>query len=120
MLAAGIAPEIFGTEYSTPDGTCIRDFVHVQDVARAHVLLASSKDAIPNILNVGTGEGYSVRYIVDNIQQLMKTDLAIRISPPRIGDCEKLVSDPGLFRATLGFFCDLGIQDMLKSEVANR
>lgn len=120
MLTAGIAPEIFGTDYSTPDGTCIRDFVHVQDVARAHVLLASSKDAIPNILNVGTGEGYSVRYIVDNIQQLMKTDLAIRISPPRIGDCEKLVSDPGLFRATLGFFCDLGIQDMLKSEVANR
>lgn len=120
MLTAGIAPQIFGTDYSTPDGTCIRDFVHVQDVARAHVLLASSKDAIPNILNVGTGEGYSVRYIVDNIQQLMKTDLTIRISPPRIGDCEKLVSDPELFRATLGFFCDLGIQDMLKSEVANR
>ena len=120
MLTAGIAPEIFGTEYSTPDGTCIRDFVHVKDVARAHVLLASSKQAIPTILNVGTGEGYSVRYIVDNIQQLMKTDLRPRISPPRMGDCEKLVSDPGLFRDTLGFSCDLGIQDMLKSEVANR
>lgn len=87
--------EIYGNDYNTPDGTCIRDYVHVSDVAEMHLKAAQhlmeENDSV--ILNLGTGEGYSVKQIVDVVQKVIKQKIKINYLPRRDGDPTKLVSD---------------------------
>ncbi len=86
---------IFGNDYETPDGTCIRDYVHVCDLVDAHILglewLLEGKGS--RIFNLGTGHGFSVREVIDEVEQLTKRDVPILMGPRRTGDCTKLVSD---------------------------
>ena len=85
---------IFGTDYDTPDGTCIRDYVHVSDLADAHVLglqwLRDGKQS--RVFNLGTGSGFSVREVVDHSQEVTNRPVPITEGPRRAGDCTKLVS----------------------------
>lgn len=87
---------IFGTDYNTPDGTCIRDYIHVDDLANAHVLALDylNTDTNPSItLNCGYGHGYSVRQVLDVFQTVTKVSLKIIESDRRAGDPEILCAD---------------------------
>ena len=94
---------IFGTDYDTPDGTCIRDFIHVSDLATAHVstlhhLLENRKNLI---LNCGYGHGFSVREVLNVVEELVKRSLAINAGARRDGDATELISDSSLIRDVL-------------------
>jgi len=85
---------VFGTDYDTPDGTCIRDYVHVCDLVDAHVLgLKWLKDGKGSrVFNLGTGSGFSVREVIDHSRAVTNRDVPYVVGPRRAGDCTKLVS----------------------------
>lgn len=93
--------DIFGDDYDTPDGTCVRDFIHVTDLARAHVsaldYLANHQESLT--LNCGYGRGYSVREVLDAIQRIAGRPLAIRTAPRRPGDVGAVIADASRLRA---------------------
>ncbi|TWB43446.1 UDP-galactose 4-epimerase [Nitrospirillum pindoramense] len=96
---------IFGTDYDTPDGTCIRDYVHVADLASAHVLalkrlLSGSRNLTANL---GTGCGFSVREVVDTVARVTNRPIPVRIAERRPGDPAILIADPSLARSELGW-----------------
>ena len=88
--------EIFGTDYPTPDGTCIRDYIHVMDLADAHLqaldYLADGGDS--RVLNCGYGEGHSVREVVDTVKRLSGVDFPVEETSRRQGDAAEVVADP--------------------------
>src|SRR5215470_14925984 len=89
------ALEIFGDDYPTPDGTCIRDYIHVLDLAEAHVLgleYLTKADSVE--MNLGTGQGYSVKEVVTRVEQLTAHKVPTHIGPRRAGDPAELVADP--------------------------
>lgn len=104
--AAGVAPlQVFGTDYPTQDGTCIRDYIHVSDLARAHVLavrhLLDGGESLA--LNLGTGHGLSVRQIIDGVEKLTGLPLEVNWGPRRAGDPPSLTADVDLAWHRLGF-----------------
>ena len=105
--AAGKRPglTIFGTDYNTPDGTCIRDYVHVQDLVEAHVLgLNWLLDGKGNrVFNLGTGSGFSVKQVLKACRQVTGQDVPHHIGPRRAGDCTRLVSGSVRAEADLGW-----------------
>jgi UDP-glucose-4-epimerase GalE len=96
--AAGLRPnfEVYGEDYPTPDGTCVRDFIHVGDLAEAHALaleyLAKGGDSVA--LNLGTGEGHSVTEVIRMVEEITGRPVAKRMCPRRPGDPPILVADP--------------------------
>lgn len=101
----GAPLQVFGTDYPTPDGTCIRDYIHVTDLARAHVLaLRHLLDDHENLaVNLGTGTGLSVRQILAGIERLTGRPVPVVWAPRRPGDPPALVADPTEARLRLGF-----------------
>ena len=96
---------LYGDDYPTPDGTCIRDYIHVTDLAEAHVaalgrLLGGAESMA---LNLGTGEGASVREILDTVERVTGRPVPHQIGPRRPGDPPTLVADPSRARETLGW-----------------
>jgi UDP-arabinose 4-epimerase len=107
MAAAGTGPalSVFGTDYPTADGTCIRDYIHVADLADAHVaalnrLLAGAE---PFAVNLGTGTGVSIRQVLEAVRAITGKDVPVTYAPRRPGDPAALVADPALARQLLGF-----------------
>jgi UDP-glucose-4-epimerase GalE len=96
--AAGTGPELklFGTDYPTPDGTCIRDYIHVNDLAEAHVLAVQHllNGGAPLALNLGTGEGYSVKQVLGTVQEVTGNAVPCCMAPRRPGDPPVLIADP--------------------------
>jgi UDP-glucose-4-epimerase GalE len=89
------ALEIFGDKYPTPDGTCVRDYIHVSDLAEAHVLaLEYLSGGTSQAVNLGTGRGQSVREILSTIKRVTGREVPSREAPPRPGDPPELVADP--------------------------
>lgn len=86
---------LFGTDYNTPDGTCIRDYIHVEDLASAHLaaLRYLGEHTESQVLNCGYGQGYSVREVLDQVQLASGVTFPIIESPRRIGDPAKLIAD---------------------------
>lgn len=107
QAAVGQRPyvEIFGTDYATADGTAIRDYIHVTDLAGVHVLalqhLLKGKESL--FLNVGTGRGYSVREVIKAVQSVTMRQVPVRESPRRAGDPPVLVAEPARVVTTLGW-----------------
>jgi UDP-glucose 4-epimerase len=106
--AAGRRPHItiFGDDYPTPDGTCIRDYVHVEDLAHAHVLALRGLEApgICRVYNVGCGgSGYSVRDVIDTATQVTEREIPIQLAPRRPGDPARLVASSERIRRELGW-----------------
>ena len=97
--------EIYGDDYGTPDGTCVRDYIHVQDLARAHVLAIDGIDRLGSrIYNLGCGgDGYSVREVVDVARAVTDRPIATRIGPRRAGDPAVLVASSARIREELGW-----------------
>lgn len=107
QVAEGMRPEItvFGQDYNTPDGTCIRDYIHVYDLCQAH-LLAMEKlwDGAPStVYNLGNGEGFSVREVIDAAKEVTGRSIPIRYGARREGDPARLVADSSFARAQLGW-----------------
>ena len=96
---------IFGSDYDTPDGTCVRDYVHVCDLVDAHVLgLKWLENGCPNrIFNLGTGLGFSVRDIIDHVGLVTSREVPVTLGARRPGDCAKLVSSSELAHSELGW-----------------
>jgi UDP-glucose 4-epimerase len=96
---------IFGTKLDTPDGSCVRDFVHVRDIADAHVrALAHLDGELPSdIFNLGMGCGYSVRMVLDMVQRVTGKKMVILEHQARAGDPSVLVADAGKARDVLGW-----------------
>ncbi|MDG1473241.1 MAG: UDP-glucose 4-epimerase GalE [Ascidiaceihabitans sp.] len=96
---------IFGTDYETPDGTCIRDYVHVCDLVDAHVLglkwLQDDKDS--RVFNLGTGSGFSVRDVIDHSRNVTNREVPFNEGARRAGDCTKLVSGSSRAVSELGW-----------------
>lgn len=104
---------IFGNDYNTPDGTCIRDYIHVSDLAEAHVLgLKALEGGGPSdCFNLGNGSGYSVMEVIKTAEGITKTTIPINIGQRRAGDSDKLVSDSHKACEKLGWtpqFGDIG------------
>lgn len=101
-VSSGRPFEIYGDDYSTPDGTCIRDFVHVVDIARAHIL---AMRALPKlgfaIYNVGHGRGYSIRQVLKVVEEVTGRKLTVRVGPRRPGDPAVLLASPEKLRREL-------------------
>jgi UDP-glucose 4-epimerase len=107
QAALGKRPQlnVYGTDYATPDGTCIRDYIHVCDLVRAHIdaLRYLRKGGDSRVMNVGYGRGYSVLEVIRAVREAAGVDLPVSFAERRPGDPAELVSDPGLVRATLGW-----------------
>jgi UDP-glucose 4-epimerase len=115
-LKSGAPPTIFGTDYPTSDGTCVRDYVDVRDVARAHVAVINHSGDLPPAMNVGTGSGISVREII-NILALefgVKDPIVIE-SMRRTGDPSQLCADVSLIADKIGFQSRFGIRESMQS-----
>ena len=99
------ALHIFGTDYDTPDGTCIRDYIHVADLAAAHVLSLQHLEAgnPSGVFNCGYGHGYSVREIAAAVKRVSGVDFPVVESGRRAGDPPALISDPSRIRATMAW-----------------
>jgi UDP-glucose 4-epimerase len=98
------AVELFGTDYPTPDGTAIRDYIHIEDLAAAHLLaLAATTPATHEIFNLGTGNGYSVREVIDAARIVTGLEIPTVERPRRPGDPPRLVAGAEKIRSQLGW-----------------
>ena len=97
--------QIFGDDYDTPDGTAVRDYIHVTDLAEAHVAACRYllEGGETNVFNVGVGQGYSVKEIVEAVGRQLGSPVPHKIVPRRAGDPPSLVADPAKIQAQLGF-----------------
>jgi UDP-glucose 4-epimerase len=99
------AIRVFGSNYPTPDGTPIRDYIHVVDLAGAHIraLEHLRRGGISDFLNLGTGHGYSVLNVIECARKITGQQIPLRMEPPRAGDPAKLVADPARAKTVLGW-----------------
>jgi UDP-glucose 4-epimerase len=111
-------PKVFGSDYNTPDGSCIRDYVHVLDLAQAHIqaleyLEASKRDF--NTFNVGTGQGSSVLDVIKQIQQTTGIDFAYEVVSRRAGDPARLIADAFRIEKTMGWKAKSSLVEIIES-----
>ncbi len=95
--------EIYGTDYETPDGTCIRDYIHIKDLSQAHLLALRALDRESLHYNLGNNKGYSVRDVIDSARRVTGRDIEVRESPRRPGDPAMLVASSGRIMSELGW-----------------
>jgi UDP-glucose-4-epimerase GalE len=108
---------VYGNDYATPDGTCIRDYVHVCDLADAHVLalryLLAGGESVA--LNLGTGHGHSVREIIQLVESVTESEVPLSWEPRRPGDPPVLVADPRRAEKILGWSTRRSMDEMIVS-----
>lgn len=94
---------IFGNDYPTPDGTCVRDYIHVVDLAQAHILALRALEQGSRTYNLGTGRGYSVQEVIDTVQTVTGRQIPVKIGPRRAGDPAELIAGSERIRRELGW-----------------
>ncbi|MEV2256116.1 UDP-glucose 4-epimerase GalE [Streptomyces sp. NPDC050147] len=112
------APRIFGADHPTPDGTCVRDYIHVADLADAHLAAARRVEAHPEgdlTVNIGRGEGVSVRELVTLIGEISGDTRPALVEPRREGDAPRAVADARLAAEKLGWKARRGVREMVES-----
>jgi len=103
-LGKSDAVKIFGTDYPTPDGTCIRDYIHIEDLCRAHLLALDKLDNQPELIyNLGNGRGYSVREVINTVKKVSGTDFKVVEAQRRPGDSPVLICDSTKAKHELGW-----------------
>lgn len=119
-LVAGESPVIYGDDYDTADGTCARDFIHVSDVTDAHLVALDALADAPahRVFNVGTGEGATVRQVVERLIGITGSEITPRIEPRRPGDPAIVVADVTRIRRELGWSARFDLDGILRSAVA--
>ena len=115
QVAAGIREKviIFGEDYDTPDGTGVRDYIHVMDLADAHIAALQKMNSV-KVYNVGTGRGYSVKEMVEAFRRLSGQNIPAEVGPRREGDVATLTADSSLIKAELGWEAKLELDDMAR------
>jgi UDP-glucose-4-epimerase GalE len=117
QAASGERPElqIFGTDYPTPDGTCVRDYIHVNDLAEAHITaleyVASGGNSMA--VNLGTGRGYSVKEVLSKVEQVSGLKVPVRLVDRRPGDPPELVADPSMAQKLLAWKATRSLDDIV-------
>ena len=119
QTAAGIREKltVFGDDYNTEDGTCVRDYIHVVDLAKAHVKALSycdKKSQSVDVFNVGTGKGNTVLEVINTFEQVNGVKLNYKVGPRRGGDIEQIYSDTKKVNNLLGWSAQYDIADMMK------
>jgi UDP-glucose 4-epimerase len=117
-LTEGAAPRIFGDDYPTPDGTCVRDYIHVVDLAEAHVTVARALASSPGAdltLNIGRGEGVSVREMIDRINAITGYARPPAVTSRRPGDPARVVASAARIATELGWQAKYDVEDMITS-----
>lgn len=117
-LKAGESPKVFGSDYPTPDGSCIRDYVHVQDLAEAHIAAVSyleRPDHSIDTFNVGTGTGASVFEVLAELKNASDIDFHLDVTARRAGDPPRLVANTDLIEKVLGFKAKNGLKEIVQS-----
>ena len=118
-LAKGETPKIFGTDYPTPDGTCVRDNIHVKDLAVAHIAaldyLAGGREMAEHVFNVGTGQGASVREVVSKVIASTGLDLEPEELARRAGDPPQLIGNATRIGEVLGWKAEHDLDDIVAS-----
>jgi UDP-glucose 4-epimerase len=117
-IDAGVAPKVFGTDYPTPDGTCIRDYIDVGDLAEAHVAAAERLESgapLRPAYNIGTGVGLSVLEVIDAVRRVLGIPLPVDLVERRRGDPARIVADPSAAQADLGWVARRDVDDMVAS-----
>ena len=110
----GRAVKIFGADYPTPDGTCLRDYIHVTDLAEAHLLaLGGCRPGHHRIYNLGNGTGFSVRQVVDVCREVTGVDIPAEVAPRRSGDPAVLVASSERIRTELGWSASRDLRTMV-------
>lgn len=98
---------IFGDDYPTPDGTCVRDYIHVWDLAEAHLLALESfggaEEGIAKAFNLGSGTGFSVREVIETVSSVAGTEVPYEVGPRRTGDPARLIASSEQIRSELGW-----------------
>jgi UDP-glucose 4-epimerase len=103
-MGQGKHAEIFGDDYDTPDGTCVRDYIHVADLAAAHVLaLGAIRPSQVRVYNLGNGEGFSVQQVIQTCRQVTGREIPTRLAPRRAGDPPRLVASSAKAAAELSW-----------------
>ena len=117
-LKKGKAPAIFGDDYPTPDGTCVRDYIHVSDLADAHIAALKYLDRDErkyDAFNVGTGEGTSVRQIVDEVKKVTGLPFTEAVMARRAGDPPHLIGSPKRINEEMGWHAKYDVEDIVRS-----
>ncbi|MFF8958472.1 UDP-glucose 4-epimerase GalE [Streptomyces sp. NPDC014894] len=118
-ITRGEAPRIFGDDYPTPDGTCVRDYIHVADLADAHLTvarkLAGRRGAGDLTVNIGRGRGVSVRELATLVGEVTGRRVEPVVEPRRPGDAAKAVASVGLISEELGWSASRGVREMVES-----
>jgi UDP-glucose 4-epimerase len=118
QVAVGQRPEltVFGNDYPTPDGTCIRDYIHVVDLAKGHLAALNRLQEAPGLVtyNLGTGKGYSVLDIVHAFETANNIKVPYKIGPRRAGDIPQSYTDPSAASQELDWTAQLGIEDICR------
>ena len=116
-LKNGKRPQIYGSDYPTPDGTCIRDYIHVQDLALAHLAALKKVESgyISQVYNVGSGKGYSVKEMMDQISKSLGRDINPEVSQARAGDSPKLIASIDKIKEQLGWSPKASLEEMIDS-----
>ena len=118
-LARGEPPRVFGDDYPTPDGTGVRDYVHVQDLAEAHVAamryLEGRAEPTAEVFNVGTGTGASVLEVIEEIRRASGLQFDVTVTPRRPGDPPALVAATGKIQSALGWTARFGLPEIISS-----
>lgn len=123
QVAIGKLPylNVFGDDYNTPDGTAMRDYIHVMDLAEAHLdamnaimKINTANESALKIWNLGTGQPYSVLEMVKAFEDACGHDIKYKIAPRRAGDIAKFYADASLAKAELGWTAKLGLSDMME------
>ena len=110
-------PKIFGSDYKTIDRTCVRDFIHVGDIARAHLLAAKAMETrdIPQILNIGSGQGFSVLQVINEAILQLDSKTKPLYLPRRPGDVDELVANADLFNSEFIFTTQFSLPQIISS-----
>ncbi len=112
-VAAGRRVQVFGDDYPTPDGTCIRDYIHVTDLADAHLLaLQACRPGQHRVYNLGDGTGFSVRQVIDVCAEVTGTEIGVDVTARLPGDPAVLVASSARIQAELGWRADRDLRAM--------
>jgi UDP-glucose 4-epimerase len=116
----GTPPSVYGDDYPTPDGTCLRDYIHVADLAEAHAAAAALVEAqqVGTAINIGTGKGSSVLDVISSIGRALGRDVSYEVAPRRAGDPPSLVASADRAHSELGWRARYSLDDMTSSAAA--
>ncbi len=116
-LKAGKNPEIYGSDYPTKDGSCIRDYIHISDLAKAHLVALEKvfSTKVDEVYNVGSGTGYSVTEMIDQIAESIGKAIIPTLSPRRPGDTAQLIASIAKIERDLGWKPERSLKEMIDS-----